>query len=42
MDATVNLQWNGNTVFVDNAKMKFEKSLPADQQNGKKIFTKFR
>ncbi|GIP43836.1 hypothetical protein J45TS6_22950 [Paenibacillus sp. J45TS6] len=33
MDATVNLQWNGNTVFVDNAKMKFEQSLPADQQN---------
>ncbi|MCM3782865.1 extracellular solute-binding protein [Neobacillus mesonae] len=33
MDATVNLQWNGNTVFVDNSKMKFEQTLDPEEQN---------
>ncbi|GIP27275.1 hypothetical protein J23TS9_24050 [Paenibacillus sp. J23TS9] len=33
MDATVNLQWNGNTVYIDKSKMKFEKTLPAEKQN---------
>lgn len=33
MDATVNLQWNGNTVFVDNSKMKFEQTLAPEDQN---------
>lgn len=33
MDATVNLQWNGNTVYIDKAKMKFEKTLPPEKQN---------
>ncbi|MRN54690.1 extracellular solute-binding protein [Paenibacillus monticola] len=28
MNSTVNLQWNGNTVYVDNSKMKFESTLP--------------
>ncbi|ASA20385.1 extracellular solute-binding protein [Paenibacillus donghaensis] len=30
MNATVNLQWNGNTVYVDNSKMKFESTLPEE------------
>ncbi|CAI6069736.1 extracellular solute-binding protein [Cohnella sp. JJ-181] len=30
MNDTVNLQWVGNTVYVDNAKMKFESTLPED------------
>nr|WP_145156790.1 extracellular solute-binding protein [Paenibacillus terrae] len=33
MDATVNLQWNGNTVYIDKSKMKFEKTLPPEKQN---------
>ncbi|MBB3110099.1 ABC-type glycerol-3-phosphate transport system substrate-binding protein [Paenibacillus phyllosphaerae] len=33
MNSTVNFQWNGNTVYVDNAKMKFESSLPAEKKN---------
>jgi hypothetical protein len=33
MNATVNLQWNGNTVYVDNSKMKFESTLPEDQKS---------
>ncbi|MFC4102628.1 extracellular solute-binding protein [Paenibacillus xanthanilyticus] len=33
MSATVNFQWNGNTVYVDNAKMKFESTLPPEKKN---------
>ncbi|MFF2889714.1 extracellular solute-binding protein [Paenibacillus sp. NPDC057967] len=33
MNSTVNFQWNGNTVYVDNSKMKFESTLPADKRN---------
>jgi ABC-type glycerol-3-phosphate transport system substrate-binding protein len=33
MNATVNFQWNGNTVYVDNSKMKFESTLPPEKQN---------
>jgi len=33
MDSTVNLQWNGNTVYVDNSKMKFEMTLPVEKRN---------
>lgn len=33
MNATVNFQWNGNTVYVDNSKMKFESTLPPEQRN---------
>lgn len=33
MNATVNLQWTGNTVYVDNSKMKFEASLPEDKKS---------
>lgn len=33
MNATVNLQWNGNTVYVDKSKMKFESTLPEDQKS---------
>ncbi|MFM9280289.1 extracellular solute-binding protein [Paenibacillus jiagnxiensis] len=33
MNSTVNLQWVGNTVYVDNSKMKFEKTLPPEKQN---------
>lgn len=33
MNATVNLQWNGNTVYVDNSKMKFESTLPEDKKS---------
>ncbi|MCK9859167.1 extracellular solute-binding protein [Paenibacillus sp. ATY16] len=33
MDATVNFQWNGNTVFIDTSKMKFELTLPEEQQS---------
>jgi putative aldouronate transport system substrate-binding protein len=30
---TTNVMWNGNTVFVDKAKAKFESALPVEQQN---------
>ncbi|GAB6926725.1 hypothetical protein JCM10914A_07080 [Paenibacillus sp. JCM 10914] len=33
MGATVNFQWNGNTVYVDQSKMKFESTLPAEKRN---------
>ncbi|GGF62148.1 ABC transporter substrate-binding protein [Paenibacillus albidus] len=33
MNATVNLQWSGNTVYVDNSKMKFESTLPEDKKS---------
>jgi len=33
MNATVNFQWNGNTVYVDNSKMKFESKLPPEKRN---------
>ncbi|MGO4548400.1 extracellular solute-binding protein [Paenibacillus sp. 2TAB23] len=33
MAATVNFQWNGNTVYVDNSKMKFESTLPAEKRS---------
>ncbi|MNI20229.1 Lipoprotein LipO precursor [compost metagenome] len=33
MNATVNLQWNGNTVYVDNSKMKFESTLPENKKS---------
>lgn len=33
MNATVNFQWVGNTVYVDNSKMKFESTLPPEKQN---------
>lgn len=33
MDPTVNLQWVGNTVYIDKSKMKFEKTLPPEKQN---------
>lgn len=33
MNSTVNFQWNGNTVYVDNSKMKFESKLPPEKQN---------
>lgn len=33
MNATVNYQWNGNTVYVDNSKMKFESKLPPEKRN---------
>ncbi|RIX52183.1 extracellular solute-binding protein [Paenibacillus nanensis] len=33
MNSTVNFQWNGNTVYVDNSKMKFESTLPEEQRN---------
>lgn len=33
MNATVNLQWNGNTVYVDKSKMKFESTLPEDKKS---------
>ncbi|MCL6459412.1 MAG: ABC transporter substrate-binding protein, partial [Gorillibacterium sp.] len=33
MDSTVNLQWNGNTVYIDNSKMKFEMTLPVEKRN---------
>lgn len=33
MNSTVNFQWNGNTVYVDNSKMKFESTLPPEKQN---------
>ncbi|WP_151734214.1 extracellular solute-binding protein [Paenibacillus tengchongensis] len=33
MNSTVNLQWNGNTVYVDNSKMKFESTLPEEQKS---------
>lgn len=32
MDATVNLQWVGNSVFIDKSKMKFESTLPEAEQ----------
>ncbi|XEC92947.1 extracellular solute-binding protein [Paenibacillus tarimensis] len=33
MDATVNFQWNGNTVYIDRSKSKFEMTLPVEQRN---------
>ncbi|MEK3889207.1 extracellular solute-binding protein [Bacillus sp. FSL K6-3431] len=33
MESTDGLQWVGNTVYIDNSKMAFEKSLPEEQQN---------
>jgi putative aldouronate transport system substrate-binding protein len=33
MAATVNFQWNGNTVYVDDSKMKFESTLPAEKRS---------
>ncbi|MEK3733988.1 MULTISPECIES: extracellular solute-binding protein [Paenibacillus] len=33
MNSTVNFQWNGNTVYVDNSKMKFESTLSPEQRN---------
>lgn len=33
MNATVNFQWNGNTVYVDKSKSKFESSLPLEKRN---------
>ncbi|MBW5446278.1 extracellular solute-binding protein [Cohnella sp. CFH 77786] len=33
MNATVNFQWNGNTVYVDNSKTKFESKLPPEKRN---------
>ncbi|NMO96025.1 extracellular solute-binding protein [Paenibacillus lemnae] len=32
-NATINLIWNGNTVYVDQAKAKFESTLPVEQRN---------
>jgi putative aldouronate transport system substrate-binding protein len=33
MDATVNFQWNGNTVYIDRSKSAFELTLPAEKRN---------
>lgn len=33
MNITNNFQWNGNTVYIDVSKSKFEMTLPEDQQN---------
>ncbi|MFF2480512.1 ABC transporter substrate-binding protein [Paenibacillus sp. NPDC058071] len=33
MDATVNFQWNGNSVFIDTSKMKHELTLPVEKQS---------
>ncbi|MCI3920848.1 extracellular solute-binding protein [Paenibacillus sp. TRM 82003] len=33
MNSTVNLQWVGNTVYVDNSKMKFESTLPEEKKS---------
>ncbi|GGG83609.1 extracellular solute-binding protein [Paenibacillus radicis (ex Gao et al. 2016)] len=33
MDATVNFQWNGNSVFIDKSKMKHELTLPVEKQS---------
>ncbi|MCR2823296.1 extracellular solute-binding protein [Lederbergia panacisoli] len=33
MDAAINFQWAGNTVYVDKSKAAFEKTLPEEQQN---------
>ncbi|GAF07924.1 ABC transporter [Paenibacillus pini JCM 16418] len=33
MDPMVNLQFDGNTAYIDKAKMKFESQLPAEKQN---------
>ncbi len=30
---TVNLMWNGNTVYVDQSKAKYESTLPVEQRN---------
>ena len=30
---TTNLQWNGNTVFIDTAKAKYESTLPEEERN---------
>ncbi|MBO2943538.1 extracellular solute-binding protein [Paenibacillus sp. F411] len=32
-NATINLIWNGNTVYVDQAKAKYESTLPIEQRN---------
>jgi ABC-type glycerol-3-phosphate transport system substrate-binding protein len=33
MASTVNFQWNGNTVYVDKSKMKFESTLPVEKRS---------
>jgi len=33
MDSTVNFQWNGNTVYIDKSKSKFEMTLPKEKRN---------
>ncbi|MCE5170508.1 extracellular solute-binding protein [Paenibacillus profundus] len=33
MDSTINFQWNGNTVYVDTSKSKFEQTLPEEKRN---------
>ena len=33
METTDRLQWVGNTVYIDESKMKFEMTLPEEQQN---------
>lgn len=33
MDSIINLQWAGNTTYVDSSKVKFEKTLPEDKQS---------
>ncbi|MBW7452552.1 extracellular solute-binding protein [Paenibacillus sepulcri] len=33
MSAIVNFQWNGNTVYVDKSKMKFESTLPPEKRS---------
>ena len=33
MNSTVNFQWNGNTVYVDTSKSKFEMTLPEEKRN---------
>ncbi|OXS56257.1 ABC transporter substrate-binding protein [Cohnella sp. CIP 111063] len=33
MNSTVNFQWNGNTVYVDRSKTKFESTLPPEKRN---------
>ncbi|RED55498.1 extracellular solute-binding protein [Cohnella lupini] len=33
MNSTVNFQWNGNTVYVDKSKSKFESTLPPEKRS---------
>ncbi|MCM3271816.1 extracellular solute-binding protein [Paenibacillus elgii] len=33
MDSLVNFQWNGNTVYIDSSKAKFEATLPVEKRN---------